>query len=271
MNTLRLTSKCSFLLWRLLAILSMFLSPIPLFAQDAVKQAVSVDLLVTGGTIVTMDPERRVIENGAIAVRGDKIVTIGSADMPLYPKGVVAKQTIDAKGKLIVPGLINGHTHVPMVLMRGLIDDVTLDDWLRKYIFPAEARNVTEEYVRWGTRLGTAEMLRSGTTTFADMYYFEDTVAEETKAAGLRGVLGETWIDFPAPDNKTEAEMAAYSEKFLKRWQDDPLIHAAVAPHSIYTCSEKTLHDAAAMARKYNAPILIHIAEMQKELMDSLA
>ena len=142
---------------------------------------------------------------------------------------------------MIIPGLINGHTHIPMVLLRGLNDDVTLDDWLRKYIFPAEARNVTEDFVRWGSRLALAEMIRSGTTTFADMYYFEDAEAEETKAAGLRGVLGETWIDFPAPDNKTEAEMAAYTEKFLKKWQGDPLIHAAVAPHSIYTCSEKTL------------------------------
>ena len=240
-------------------------------AQTPAKQPVSVDLLITGGTIITMDADRRVIENGFIAVRGDTIVSMGpNSGMP-FPKGVLAQQTIDAKGKLILPGFINGHTHVPMVLMRGLIDDVTLDDWLRKYIFPAEARNVTEDYVRWGTRLAMAEMIRSGTTTFADMYYFEDAVAEETKAAGLRGFLGETWIDFPAPDNKSEAEMAEYSERFIKKWQGDPLIHAAVAPHAIYTCSEKTLRDAAALARKYNAPILIHVAEMRKELMDSLA
>ncbi len=240
-------------------------------AQMPAKEAASVDLLVTGGTIVTMDVDRRVIENGFIAVRGDTIVAMGPNAAMAFPKGVMAGQTIDAKGKLILPGFINGHTHVPMVLMRGLIDDVTLDDWLRKYIFPAEARNVTEDYVRWGTRLAMAEMIRSGTTTFADMYYFEDAVAEETKAAGLRGFLGETWIDFPAPDNKNEAEMAAYTEKFMKKWQGDPLIHAAVAPHSIYTCSEKTLRDVAMLARKYNAPILIHVAEMRKELMDSLA
>jgi len=226
------------------------------------------DLLVSGATIVTMDGERHVFEDGALAVKGDVIVAIGPG------KDILAKyeapQKIDASGKLIMPGLINGHTHIPMVLMRGLIDDVTLDDWLRKYIFPAEARNVTEEYVRWGSRLALAEMIRSGTTTFADMYYFEDAEAEETKAAGLRGFLGETWIDFPAPDNKSVAEMAAYTEKFLKKWQGDPLIHAAVAPHSIYTCAEKTLRDAAALARKYHAPILIHVAEMRKEYMDSL-
>jgi 5-methylthioadenosine/S-adenosylhomocysteine deaminase len=239
-------------------------------AQDAAKQAVAVDLLVKGATIVTMDSQRHVIENGFIAVRGDEIIAIGQNPAEAFPKGVTAKETIDATGKLIIPGLINGHTHIPMVLMRGLIDDVTLDDWLRKYIFPAEARNVTEEFVRWGSRLALAEMIRSGTTTYADMYYFEDAEADEAKAAGVRGVLGETWLDFPAPDNKSEAEMAAYSEKFLKKWQGDPLIHAAVAPHSIYTCSEKTLHDAAALARKYHAPILIHVAEMRKEYVDSI-
>ncbi|HEX8872373.1 MAG TPA: amidohydrolase [Candidatus Acidoferrum sp.] len=226
------------------------------------------DLVVSGGTIVTMDGQRRVIDDGAIAVKGDTIIAVGPA------KEIEAKfdtrKKINATGKLIMPGLINGHTHIPMVLMRGLVDDVVLDVWLRKYIFPAEARNVTEEFVRWGSRLALAEMIRSGTTTFADMYYFEDAVAEETKAAGLRGVLGETWIDFPAPDNKTKAEMAAYTEKFLKKWQGDPLIHASVAPHSIYTCSEKTLKDAAALARQYHAPILIHVAEMRKEYVDSL-
>jgi len=231
------------------------------------KEAVSVDLLITGGTIVTMDGDRRIIENGEIAMRGDTIVGVGQA--PLFPKGVLARQKIDAGGKLLLPGFINGHTHVPMTLFRGLHDDVTLDDWLRKYIFPAEAKNVTEEFVRWGTRLAAAEQIRSGVTTFADMYYFEDAVAEETKAAGMRGILGETFIDFPAPDNKTEDEMLAYTEKFLKRWQGDPLIHAAPAPHSIYTCSRKTLQDAAALARKYQAPILIHVAEMKKELDDS--
>jgi 5-methylthioadenosine/S-adenosylhomocysteine deaminase len=238
--------------------------------QAPAKEAVSFDLLVTGATIVSMDADRHVIENGFLAVRGDEIVDIGQDAAVRYPKGIVAKSRMDASGKLIIPGLINGHTHIPMTLMRGLKDDVVLDDWLHKFIFPAEARNVTEDFVRWGSRLGLAEMIRSGTTTFADMYYFEDAVAEETKAAGIRGVLGETWIDFPAPDNKNEAEMAAYTEKFIQKWHGDPLIRAAAAPHSIYTCSEKTLRDAAALARRYHAPILIHLAEMRKEFVDSL-
>jgi 5-methylthioadenosine/S-adenosylhomocysteine deaminase len=261
-----------FFICSLLAVCTIFFSQLPLFAQEPEKQAVGFDLLVSNATIVTMNPARRVIEDGVIAVNGDTIVFVGTpAELRAQTmKGLTSKQTIDARGKLIIPGLINGHTHIPMVLMRGLIDDVTLDDWLRKTIFPAEARNVTEDFVRWGSRLALAEMIRSGTTTFADMYYFEDAEAEETKAAGLRGFLGETWIDFPAPDNKSEAEMAAYTEKFLKKWQGDPLIHAAVAPHSIYTCSEKTLKDAAALARKYHAPILIHVAEMRKEYVDSL-
>jgi len=249
---------------------------LPLFAfsrcnsQELQKQAVSYDLLITNATIVTMDSSRRIIQNGAIAVRGDSIVFVGASIHEQAPKGVMARQTMDAHGALVLPGFVNGHTHAAMTLLRGLHDDVTLDDWLRKYIFPAEAKNVTEDFVRWGTRLGAAEMIRSGVTTFADMYYFEDAVAEETKAAGMRGVLGETFIDFPAPDNKTNAAMLEYTERFLKRWQNDPLIHAAPAPHSVYTCSPKTLQDSAALARKYHAPILIHVAEMKKELDDSL-
>ncbi|HEY8716505.1 MAG TPA: amidohydrolase [Candidatus Acidoferrum sp.] len=228
-----------------------------------------VDLLISGGTIVTMDGDRLMLEDGAVAVKGDVISAVGfRTDLE---NKYAATQTIDARGKLVLPGFVNGHTHVPMTLFRGLHDDVTLDDWLRKYIFPAEAKNVTEEFVRWGTRLAMAEQIRGGITTFADMYYFEDAVAEETKAAGMRGILGETFIDFPAPDNKDEAEMLAYTEKFLKRWQNDPLIHAAPAPHSIYTCSRRTLQDAANLARKYHAPILIHVAEMKKELDDSRA
>lgn len=239
---------------------------------QAQKQAVSYDLLITNGTIVTMDPSRDVIENGVIGIRGDSIVLVGPASELLRqaPKGHIAKQTIDAHGALILPGFVNGHTHAPMTLLRGLCNDVVLDDWLRKCIFPAEAKNVTPDFVRWGTRLAADEQIRSGVTTFADMYYFEDAIAEETKAAGMRGVLGETFIDFPAPDNKTHAAALQYTEDFLKKWQGDPLIRAAVAPHSIYTCSAKTLQDAAELARKNHAPILIHVAEMKKELDDSL-
>jgi 5-methylthioadenosine/S-adenosylhomocysteine deaminase len=226
-----------------------------------------VDLIVSGGIVVTMDGARKILRGGSVAVKGDAIVAVGPrAEVEGRYNGA---QTIDARGRLVLPGFINGHTHVAMTLFRGLHDDVTLNDWLYKYIFPAEAKNVNEEFVRWGTRLAAAEQIRAGVTTFADMYYFEDAVAEETKAAGMRGVLGETFIDFPAPDNKTNAEMLAYTEKFLKKWQGDALIHAAPAPHSIYTCSKKTIQDAAALAKKYDAPLLMHVAEMKKEWEDS--
>jgi 5-methylthioadenosine/S-adenosylhomocysteine deaminase len=152
----------------------------------------NVDLIVSGGIVVTMDSGRAIHQDGSVAVRGDSIVAVG-------PRAEIegryqSPQVIDARGHLVLPGFINGHTHVPMTLFRGLHDDVTLNDWLYKYIFPAEAKNVNEEFVRWGTRLAAAEQIRAGVTTFADMYYFEDAIAEETRAAGMRGVLGETFI-----------------------------------------------------------------------------
>jgi 5-methylthioadenosine/S-adenosylhomocysteine deaminase len=216
-----------------------------------------------------MDAQRRVIEDGAVAVRGDSIVAVETRAE--IESRYDAAKTIDVRGAIVMPGLINGHAHAAMSLFRGLADDLALDDWLRKYIFPAEARNVTEDFVAWGTRLSLLEMLRGGITTYADMYYFEDAVARATKDAGMRGVLGETIIDFPAPDNKTLAQAFAYTQDYLNHWKGDPLITAAVAPHSIYTCSEKTLEDSAALARRNGAPILIHIAEAPFELEQSRA
>jgi 5-methylthioadenosine/S-adenosylhomocysteine deaminase len=249
----------------MLCVLAIAVTVTGILAFGQAKQ--NVDLVVNGGIVVTMDANRTIYPDGSLAVRGDKIVAVGAREE--ISQHYTGTQAVDAHLSLVLPGLVNGHTHVAMTLFRGLHDDVTLNDWLYKYIFPAEAKNVNEEFVRWGTRLALAEQIRAGVTTFADMYYFEDAVAEETKAAGMRGVLGETFIDFPAPDNKSEAETLAYTERFLKKWQGDPLIQAAPAPHSIYTCSKKTLQDAAALARKYHAPILIHVSEMKKEWDDS--
>jgi 5-methylthioadenosine/S-adenosylhomocysteine deaminase len=218
-----------------------------------------VDLIVKGGTVVTMDAARHIYEDGAVAISGDAIVAVGPRAQ--VESRYVAARSLDATGEIVMPGLINGHAHAAMSLFRGLADDLSLNDWLHKYIFPAEARNVTPDFVSWGARLGILEMLRGGITTYADMYYFEDNVAQVTKEAGMRGVLGETFIDFPAPDNKTVPQMLAYTEKYIKHWQGDPLITPAVAPHSIYTCATKTLHEAAALARKYHVPILMHLAE----------
>jgi 5-methylthioadenosine/S-adenosylhomocysteine deaminase len=218
------------------------------------------DLFISGGTVITMDAEFRVIEDGAVAIEGDVIAEVGKrAD--LEPKARGAKKTIDARGTLVLPGMINGHAHAAMSLFRGVAEDHSLDDWLQRYIFPAEARNVTEDFVFWGTRLGVLEMLRGGVTTYADMYYFEDVVARVTKEAGMRGVLGQTILDFAAPDHKTPAAALAYTQKYIECWKGDPLITPAVAPHSIYTLSTETLKSAAELARANGVPILMHIAE----------
>jgi 5-methylthioadenosine/S-adenosylhomocysteine deaminase len=238
-----------------------------LCAVRPVSAQAKIDVLITGGTVITMDAQRRVLDDGAIAVRADSIVAVGPR-AELESKYAPAK-VIDARGALVMPGLINGHTHAAMSLFRGIADDRSLEEWLHGYIFPAEARNVTEDFAAWGTRLAILEMLRGGVTTYADMYYFEDAVARVTKEAGMRGVLGETILDFPAPDNKTLPQAFAYTQKFLDHWKGDSLIVAAVAPHSMYTCSEKTLQDAAALARRNGAPILIHIAEAPFELEQS--
>jgi len=225
------------------------------------------DIIIVGGTVVTMDAQKRVIDDGAVAVRGDSILAVGKrADVEAQ---VDAGRTIDATGMIVMPGLINGHAHAAMSLFRGIADDLALDEWLRKYIFPAEARNVTPDFVTWGTRLGILEMLRGGITTYVDMYYFEEEVARATKDAGMRGVLGETIIDFPAPDNKAPAQAFQYTQEYINHWRNDPLIEPAVAPHSIYTCSERTLEDSAALARRNAVPILIHIAEAPFEVEQS--
>jgi 5-methylthioadenosine/S-adenosylhomocysteine deaminase len=231
------------------------------FAQTPLPH---VDLLVSHGLIVTMDSERRILPGAAIAIQGDTILDIGPSDQ--IAARYNPKRVIDAQGALLLPGLINAHTHMAMSLFRGLAEDRALEDWLKKYIFPAEARNVTPDFVSWGTKLSMLEMLRGGTTTVADMYYFEDDVARALKSAGMRGVLGETIIGFPAPDNKTAEAAFAYTKKYLDSWNSDPLITAAVAPHAIYTCPEELLKQSAALARRYHAPILMHLAEAPYEM-----
>jgi len=237
------------------------------FCMPAVAQrsTQSVDLLITGGTIITMDGSHRIIENGAIAVQKGEIVKIGTAT---ELRGTRAKQSINAAGKVIIPGLINTHTHVPMSLFRGIADDLDLNEWLTKYIFPAEAKNVNEAFVRAGTRLGLAEMIRGGTTTYCDMYYFEDAIADETKRAGVRGVLGETVIDFPVADNKTWAEAMSYTQRYINKWKNDPLIVPAIAPHAPYTVSEAHLKEVRALSDQLNAAVVTHVAETKKERDD---
>jgi 5-methylthioadenosine/S-adenosylhomocysteine deaminase len=237
-------------------------------AQQRGTRMTAVDLLVLNGTLVTMDQGHRVIEDAGVAIKNGRIVAVGQRKDIL--RRFTSSQTVDARDKIIVPGLINGHTHIPMTLFRGLADDLDLQDWLTKFIFPAEAKNVSEEFVRAGTRLGLAEMIRGGTTTYCDMYYFEDAIADETARAGVRGVLGETVIDFPVADNKTNAEAMAYVEKFVQKWKGHELITPAVAPHAPYTVSEEHLKAVRAFSDRTGAPIVTHISETKREVDDSL-
>ena len=227
----------------------------------------TVSLIVTNGTVVTVDASRRVIERGAVAIEGREIVAVDTASS--LAARFRGRTTVDAAGGVIMPGLINTHTHAPMVLFRGLADDLALMEWLQKYIFPAEARTVTPEFVRAGTRLAALEMIESGTTTYADMYYFEEEIARVTRAAGLRGVLGETIIQFPVPDAKTPAEGLARVERFAKEFAGDELITAAVAPHAMYTLDADTLKACRALADRLRIPVIIHLAETRDEVKTS--
>jgi 5-methylthioadenosine/S-adenosylhomocysteine deaminase len=219
--------------------------------------------------VITSDPQHRVIENGAVAIRGERIVGVGTkAEITAKFR---AKQRLDRPDAILAPGLINTHTHAAMSLFRGIADDLRLQDWLEKFIFPAEAKNVSGEFVRWGTRLGCLEMLLGGTTTFTDMYYFEDVAAEAAKESGMRGVLGETIIGFPVADAKTPADSLAFTDKYLARFRGDALIVPAVAPHALYTNSDETLKASRALANKYNAPLIIHLSETKKENDDAMA
>jgi 5-methylthioadenosine/S-adenosylhomocysteine deaminase len=252
----------------LLGLILLFSLSFSTFAQSrpAFKSSAKisdVDIIILGGTVVTMDKDRRVIDDGAIAIKNGAIVAVGRrADVM---RNTTARQTINATGKVIIPGLVNTHTHVPMTLFRGIADDLDLQEWLTKYIFPAEAKNVDEAFVRAGTRLGLAEMIRGGTTAYCDMYYFEDAIADESKKAGVRGILGETVLDFPAPDNKTFDAGLAYTERFIKKWQGDNLIVPAIAPHAPYTVSAEHLIASRQLSDRMNAPLVTHLAEANTE------
>jgi 5-methylthioadenosine/S-adenosylhomocysteine deaminase len=226
-----------------------------------------VSLIVTGGTIVTVDGAGRVLAPGAVAIDGRDIVAVDTPDA--IASRFTAAERIDATGQVVMPGLVNTHTHAPMVLYRGLADDLALMEWLEKYIFPAEAKTVSPEFVRVGTRLAALEMIQSGTTTFADMYYFEEEIARATKAAGLRGVLGQTIIQFPVADAKTPDEALARAERFIREWKGDDLIVPALAPHAMYTLDAATLKAVRALADREGVPVLIHLAETADEVKTS--
>ncbi|MGH9333449.1 MAG: amidohydrolase family protein [Vicinamibacteria bacterium] len=220
-----------------------------------------VDLLIAGGTVVTMDDGYRVVENGALALEGSRIVSVleGGAALP------AADETLDASGMLVIPGLINTHGHVPMTLLRGLADDMKLMEWLNDFIFPAEAKNVDEEFSYWGTLLGAVEMARSGTTTFTDMYYFEDAIARAVDESGLRAVLGSTMIGFRAPDFKTTDEALRAAEAFVTKWKGHSRIVPSVAPHALYTTDIEVIAKARELSRRYQVPFQMHAHEAPEE------
>jgi 5-methylthioadenosine/S-adenosylhomocysteine deaminase len=226
------------------------------------------DLIVANGIVVTMDASRRVLNPGSVAIAGRTIVGVGAAQE--IARSFKAADTIDATGHVVLPGLINTHTHAPMVLYRGLADDLALMDWLQKYIFPAEAKTVSPAFVRTGTLLAALEMIRSGTTTFVDMYYFEEEIARATRQSGLRGVLGQSVIEFPVPDAKTPSDALARAEAFIKQFANDDLITPAIAPHAVYTNDAATLMRAADLAARYRVPLLTHVSETQDDNKMSL-
>ncbi|MEZ5289198.1 MAG: amidohydrolase family protein [Vicinamibacterales bacterium] len=198
--------------------------------QPAPPELPQVSLVIANATVVTVDADNRVIAPGSIAIEGNRIVAVDTADA--IAARYASHEIIDMKGQIVLPGLINLHTHAPMVLYRGLADDLALMDWLEKYIFPAEAKTVSPDFVRVGTRLAALEMIRSGTTMFVDMYYFEEEVAAAVKEAGIRGVLGQTIIQFPVPDAPTPAAGLERTEAFIKAFANDDLVVPSVAPHS---------------------------------------
>jgi 5-methylthioadenosine/S-adenosylhomocysteine deaminase len=227
----------------------------------------TVDLLIVNAQVVTMDARLTRYAPGALAVERGSILEAGPSDD--LARRYAGRETFDAAGGILLPGLVNTHTHAAMTLLRGIADDLPLDRWLSEDIFPAEARNVSPDFVYDGTLLAALEMIRGGTTTFADMYYFEAEAARAVDRAGLRGVLGETFLDFPVPDHKDLAATLAYTTAFVRRWKGHPRIVPAAAPHAPYTCSPETLRAARDLALREKIPLLIHVAETKKELAEA--
>ncbi len=220
------------------------------------------DLVIENGAILPMDSEDSILKQGLLGVQGDTIAHIG----PLA-QGYGAEKTIDARGGLILPGLINGHTHAAMSLFRGLADDLPLMEWLNNYIFPVE-RRMDAHFVHTGSLLACAEMIMCGTTTFCDMYLFEEEVARAAQKAGMRAVVGEVLYDFPSPNYGPVEEGLTYTESLIRKWKDHPLISVAVEPHSLYTCSPDLLTAASELAQAHGVPLIIHVAETLSEVAE---
>ncbi|MGD2163792.1 MAG: amidohydrolase, partial [Anaerolineales bacterium] len=226
----------------------------------------NVDQILIAGHVVTMDADFRVLRDGALAIKQDSIVAIDKKDK--LTSEYQADEILDFGEVIIVPGLVNAHTHVPMSLLRGLADDMRLDVWLLGYMMPVEREFVSPEFCRLGTLISCAEMIRGGVTSFADMYYFEDTVAEATAVAGLRGVCGQTVLKFPAPDADSFEDSLAAARNFIKKWKGHELIIPSVAPHAAYTTTQEILSACAELAVEHDIPLHIHISETENEVVE---
>jgi 5-methylthioadenosine/S-adenosylhomocysteine deaminase len=221
------------------------------------------DLFIKNGLVVTMNPEGAVFYPGAVAVRGDSLAAVGrEGDLPAFEER--AGEVLDARGGVVMPGLVNVHTHAAMTLFRGLADDLPLMEWLNQHIFPAE-KKMTGEWVYWGSLLACAEMILSGTTTFCDMYLFEDRVGRAAHEAGMRALIGEVLYDFPSPNYGPLEEGFAFTRRMLQTFSGHPLIAVAVEPHAPFTCSPDLLQRARDLSREYRAPLVIHLAETRNE------
>ncbi|PJF43714.1 MAG: amidohydrolase [Phototrophicales bacterium] len=226
-----------------------------------------IDVLFVGGTVLTMNENMDVYPNGAVAVKDDRIVAVGLREE--LEKSYQANEVVDCTGQVIMPGLVDTHTHLSMTLLRGLADDLRLDVWLLGYMMPTERMFVNENFVYLGAKIGMAELIMGGTTTFADMYYFESEVARAAAEIGIRGICGQSVLKFPAPDAESYEDSLAYTEKFIQEWKDHPLVIPAVAPHAPYTCTDEILEACARIAKTYDVPILIHVSETRQEVEDS--
>jgi 5-methylthioadenosine/S-adenosylhomocysteine deaminase len=227
----------------------------------------TVDILLTNGTVVTMDPVGNVFSHGAVAIRGHEIVAVGDSAELL--ERYQARETVDCAGCAIIPGLINGHAHVPMSLLRGLVSDQQLDVWLFGYMFPVESRFVDPEFVYTGTLLSCAEMIRGGTTTFVDMYYFEEEVARAADEAGMRAICSQTVMRLPTPDAASYDAGVERARRFMEQWHGHGRIIPTIAPHAPYTCTDEIYHEAAVICRRYGVPMHTHLSETAREVAES--
>jgi len=237
--------------------------------SESITSPALAGILLTNAIVLTMDNSHNIYEPGAVAILDDHILAVGlEAELKARYS---APLVIDCAGKVLMPGLVNAHTHVPMTLLRNLADDLRLDVWLLGYMMPVEREFVSPDFVRLGTQIACTELIRAGVTCFADMYYFEEHVARATAEAGLRAVCSQTVLKFPAPDAQSYDESLAAAREFIQKWKGHPLIEPSVAPHAPYTCTEEILRATAALAVEYDVPLHTHIAETYGEVEASRA